>query len=275
MASSPAVRCVWWDHARVAPDSSSSPLFQASSPLPIEALLRNVGKHLALGLYALSPTFNASSSTLTIIMTTTASPVSIAQLHTAFKHAVDPGFLTTCTPSQRDELFKTGLLVRDPFDSSRFLETPFPSLDRGPQLDGPTPNASSLVDSSPCEARSIGLHLLSIPSPAALGSPSSVPSWSGALVGADLGFGPTSTPSCIVAALGRLVGQGCLPCRVVSVVATDGEVTVVLEHDGAGGDERDARLAVAFQLLQGGGVPWSEALRVRALALGLLDGGAA
>ena len=277
MASISTVHCVWWDHACVAPDSPHSPLFQAWSHLPIETILFNVGKHLALGLYTLSPTFNAAPSTLTVIMTTAASQFSTLHIHLAFRHAVDPDFVSACTPSQLDQLLETGLIVRDPSDSSRFLDAPFPSLHGVSQSPVSGFNTPSPVAPSPPEVDSIGLHLLSVPTASsAPSSPAAAPYWSGARVGETLGFGPTSTPSYIVAALGRLIGQGSLPGKLVSIIATNGEVTIILEHGGSGGrEEHEARLTVAFQLLQGGGVPWSEALRARAVALGLLDGEAA
>ena len=263
MTSLPTVRCLWWDHACVAPDPPHSPRFQASSYLSIEQLLFRVGKHLVLDLYTLGPTFNATSSTLVVIIKKARR---IKDLEPVFKLTVNPDFIRDCTTREEEQLIEAGLVMREHLYSSQLHETPFPSLDHSP------PNSLSDLLVAPSDIDAVGLRLLVVPNPSRADKPTSLPSWSGATVGKNIGFGATSTPDYIVAELGRQLDRGLVPRKIMSVVATNNEVTIILERSSvATSDDDEARSTVLFQLLQGGGVPWSEALRTRALSLGLLE----
>ena len=268
------VRCVWWDHAcATSHGPATPPLFQAESTVPIESLVSSVGKHIALGHYVLAPTFCATPSTLSIVMTTAASPLTHKHHWLAFQLAVDPSFLHSCSALERSLLLETGL-VKHAFDSpDHLVEISFPALD---SLSPPPPTSPTLLvpPIRPADSpklpkyESIGIMLLTVPSKDS-GAP---PSWSGASVGDLLGFSSQSTPSFIIAEFGRQIGPPLGLFKIISAVATGDEVTLVVEM-ARDGDQRAAkRREVAFQLLKGGGIPWTEGLRAQALEVGLLHG---
>ena len=91
-------------------------------------------------------------------------------------------------------------------------------------------------------------------------------SWQGAYVGPFFGFGPKSTPSYIVAEIGRQVGPGMELYKVVSITATTRDVTLLVDCK----EEDENKMEDMFMLLKGGGQVLNEWQLERVKGLGLL-----
>lgn len=270
------VNCLWWDHNDLLrEDSSGLPVFRYKSPLPIEVLVHNVGKHLSLGLYTLAQNFCATPDTLTIMITTSIAEgrYSASHYQLALELAVDPTFLQRCDSRQRSQLLETGLVLVTP--SLELTEAPFPSLhsitripDSTPSPSpSPSPPASPSGSSSPRlqkPALSVGLHFLS---PDSTNCP-----WRGCRVGQAFGFGPTSSPHLIVAEFGRQLGPEFRLHRIISITATETDVTIIASSiESSNQADHDNRFSLAFQLLKGGGQPFTAGIWEQAVEVGLLD----
>ena len=266
--------CLWWDHA-CGKVQGGRPFFWVRAPVPVEHVLHNIGKHLALGLYTLAPTFNATQSTVTVMCDSSTGPVPLEFMPSVFKSAVHPDFASVCSPDERAKFVEYGLLEVDPADPDRLIKAPFPLIHRHlpPPIDHPptggdpaSPGGETASASSDSPGSSVGLTLLAMPRAGEPGPPQ----WSGARVGAKYDFGPASTPSLIVAEFGRQLGPGLGLYKVLSAVATRDEIQFIVELCEPPGEERESRAEVAFLLLKGGGVPWSQYVKVKAVEAGLL-----
>lgn len=96
--------------------------------------------------------------------------------------------------------------------------------------------------------------------------PHAIGSWMGAYVGTFFGFGSKSTASGIVAEIGRQIGPGIALYRILSLVATQHEVTLMVECD----EKDEEKIGAMYNLLQSGGQPMSAFNQERAIKFGLL-----
>ena len=270
------VSCLWWDHkSLLLEERSGLPIFRFQSRLPIEALVHNVGKHLSLGLYTLAQNFCATPSTLTITMTTSTAEGRYSALYyqLALELAVDPTFLQRCNSVQRSQLLETGLVLTTP--SLELTEAPFPSLHSITSIPDPTssPSPSPSPPAQPFKSSSpdLGKPILSV-GLSFLNPDSAKHPWRGCRVGQAYGFGPSSTPSLILAELGRQLGSGFQLYRIHSITASETNVTIITSSaDLSDQVDHDNKLALAFQLLKGGGQPFTASIWEEAVEVGLLD----
>lgn len=273
------VDCIWRDV------HNPTVHYRKQSKVPIETLLHTVGKHIALGIYQLAQGVCATPSTLHILMTTRHTKWKFEDFRPALEIAVSPERFDDLTLDQKTLLFDTGLLIEHPTSpSSPLTHAPFPRLwTTSYPSDNPMPEYNpepikdnkDLTDEELSQVYETQMQKeLEFPDKISLTwsnyslahGPHAIGSWMGAYVGTFFGFGSKSTASGIVAEIGRQIGPGMALYRILSLVATPHEVTLMVECD----EKDEEKIGAMYNLLQSGGQPMSAFHHERAIKFGLL-----